>query len=77
MKSVPASQVGDELAAVRIPRVTLIVELENHPQLVMDCATPEDRLALIAWIAECRPDIDRFLRGISREIHEKKRAAKQ
>lgn len=60
---------------VRLPCVRLTVTIEADPQLNVDAATPEDRLALIAWISECRPDIDQFLRGISREIHQKRKTA--
>lgn len=60
--------------AVHIPRVVLVVEIEADPAIIVDCATAADREALGTWVRACRPDLDRILNSISREIAAKKAA---
>ena len=59
--------------SVVIPRVTLVVEIEADPRLIVE-GTKADRQALGAWIRECRPDLDRLLSDIARELQEKRAA---
>lgn len=65
---------GDVTEIPRLPRVTLILELEATPRLVVDAASPADREALAAWMHETRPGLDKVLSDISRELAAKKAA---
>jgi hypothetical protein len=63
------------MTAPRIPTVSLVIELEADPRLIVDAANDADREALRAWVREVRPDIDRFLRAIAIELHDRQQAA--
>lgn len=58
----------------RIPSVTVVIELEASPRLVIDCATERDKDLLRAWVREVRPETDHFLRVIAAEIRAREAA---
>ena len=58
----------------RIPRVSVIFEIEAAPKIVVAADSDADRLALATWVQTCRPDVSDFLDRIAAELHERKAA---
>jgi hypothetical protein len=65
-----ASDRGD----VKIPSVSVVVELESTPRIVVDAECEADELALRAWVSLCRPDLERMLAAIAAESRARKAA---
>lgn len=58
-----------------VPRVTLTIEHEAVPRIVIEAESKADEEALRAWVRTCRPDIEAFLKGIAIELHHRKKTA--